>query len=104
MQLGSERRNGNRRKIELPVTRQTLDRDLNSWTYDVSPTGVKLRKLGLPSSEESICNIEVHLVPGAITTVIAARRVWQNDSFEAFEFISPSYAQQMIMEKMAGNL
>lgn len=100
----NERRRSNRRKVELQVTRQSGIQDNCCDVDDVSPTGIKIRKEhgSLPSTP--ICNLELHLVPGAVTTVIAGKCVWSTDEYEGFEFVSPSFSQQMIIERLSGNL
>jgi hypothetical protein len=101
-----DRRNGNRKRIELPVTKQTGDAELLCRISDISPTGVRLlrgRRHGF-LRDQQVLNLELHLVPGSITTVISARQVWSDDQFEAFEFVAPSFAQQAIIERMLGNI
>lgn len=100
----TERRRATRRKVDLQVTRQSGLDDSNCCVDDVSPTGMKIRKERSTLPSTPICNLELHLVPGAITTVIASKCVWQNDEYEGFEFVSPSFSQQMIIERLAGNL
>ena len=99
-----ERRNGRRRTVDMPVTKQYGDGERDTFVSDLSPSGVKLRRFTVPSSEQAVCNLELHLAPGSISTVLAARRVWQDDDYEAFEFVSPSFAQQMFLERMVGNM
>jgi hypothetical protein len=99
-----DRRNGSRKRMDIPVTKQTGDADLLCRISDISPTGVRLlRRLG-GAAEQPVLNLELHLVPGSITTVISARRVWSTDDFEAFQFVAPSFAQQAIIERMLGNI
>ncbi|MBN2341605.1 MAG: PilZ domain-containing protein [Deltaproteobacteria bacterium] len=100
----NDRRRASRRKIDLQVTRQSGIQNDCCSVDDVSPTGIKIRKeLGaLPSTP--ICNLELHLVPGAVSTVIAGKCVWSTDEYEGFEFVSPSFSQQMIIERLSGNL
>lgn len=99
-----ERRNGSRKRIDIPVTKQLGDADLLCRIRDISPTGVRLVRRPGASPGQAVLNLELHLVPGSITTVISARRVWSTDDFEAFEFVSPSFAQQAIIERMLGNI
>lgn len=102
--LETERRRWTRRKIDMQVTRQSGVEDEFCKTDDVSPTGIKIKKDVNAQPSTPICNLELHLVPGAITTVIAGKCVWQTDEYEAFEFVSPSFSQQMIIERICGNL
>lgn len=99
-----ERRNGGRHLIKLPVTMQLGDSENEGSTSDLSPTGVRIKKDHKKVSTQPLCNLEIHLVPGAITTVIAARKVWQDEENEAYEFISPSFSQQMMLERLSANL
>lgn len=98
-----ERRNGDRKPLDMPVTKQLKEDDRDCFVSDISPSGIKLRRDDYRRFEQALCNMELHLVPGAITTVLAARRVWQDDDFEAFEFVSPSFAQQAMLERLVGN-
>ena len=104
MNVASDRRNGPRRMMDMPITKQMGDSEKDAWTADVSPTGIKIRKHGAPAPTQRLCNLELHLVPGAITTVIAARRVWTNNDYEAYEFVDPSFAQQIMLERMVGTI
>ena len=99
-----ERRRAARRKVDLQVTRQSGIEENHCDVDDVSATGLKLKreKGTLPSTP--ICNLELHLVPGAITTVLAGKRIWTTKDYEGFEFVSPSFSQQMIIERISGNL
>ena len=99
-----ERRRAPRRKIDLQVTRQSGIEEDQCTVDDVSPTGIKIRKEHGTLPSTPICNLELHLVPGAITTVLAGKRVWSTDEYEGFEFVSPSFSQQMIIERISGNL
>lgn len=99
----SDRRNGARKPLQLPVTKQLGDDSRDCFVSDISPTGIRIKRHDYRRYEQPLCNMELHLVPGAITTVMTARRVWQDDDFEAFEFVGPSFAQQAMLERMLGN-
>lgn len=99
-----ERRRSARRKVDLQVTRQSGIEENDCNVDDVSPTGMKLKRARGTLPSTPICNLELHLVPGAITTVLAGKRIWTTDEYEGFEFVSPSFSQQMIIERIAGNL
>ena len=103
MKIG-DRRYSRRRKLDLKVIKQSGIEERSCYTDDVSPTGIKLRKKQGQLPSTPICNLEIHLVPEAITTVIASRCVWESEEYEGFEFVSPSFSQQMIIERLAGNL
>ena len=89
--------------MEMPVTRQVGNDERVYFVSDLSPSGVKIRRQGMGGQEQPLCNLELHLVPGAMSTVLTARRVWHDEDFEAFEFISPSFAQQALLERMLDN-
>ena len=95
----SERRNACRKMIDLPVTKQAREVSTDAWASDISPTGVRLRRFR-DENDWSVIDLELHLVPGAISTVIRARRVWKDDDFEAFAFQNASFAQQAMLERM----
>ena len=97
------RRNADRRHMNMPVTKQSGDDNFDCWISDISPTGVRIPRVNGDTGSLKICNLELHLVPGSISTVVAARQVWHDEDFEAFEFIDPSFAQQAILERMADN-
>jgi hypothetical protein len=90
--------------MDMPVTKQAGDRSTYCWVSDLSPSGVKLLRTSRGIDERELCKLELHLVPGAVTTVLAARRVWRDEDFEAYEFIDPSFSQQVFLERMVGNL
>jgi hypothetical protein len=98
-----DRRNGDRKRFDMPVTKQMGDESRDCLIGDLSPSGIRLRRLGLGEEEQPLCDLELHLVPGSISTVVAARKVWQNDEFEAYQFVSPTFAQQAVLERMLGN-
>jgi hypothetical protein len=98
----SERRNANRKTIDLPVTKQAGDLSMDAWASDISPTGVRLRRFR-DQADWSVIDLELHLVPGAISTVIQARRVWKDEDFEAFAFENATFSQQAILERMFEN-
>ncbi len=97
------RRNSSRRMMEMPVTKQMGDDERVYFVSDLSPSGVKIRRQGMGGYGQPLCNLELHLVPGAMSTVLTARRVWHDEDFEAFEFVAPSYAQQALLERMLDN-
>lgn len=89
--------------MEMPVTKQMDDNERDCFISDLSPSGVKIWRQDRGRHEQPLCNLELHLVPGSMSTVITARRVWQDEDFEAFEFIAPSFAQQALLERMLDN-
>jgi hypothetical protein len=71
---------------------------------EISPTGIRVVRGGEPLRGSDLVQIEVPLVPGGITTVFTARRVWHRGGYEAFEFVSPTFAQQAVLERRLGNI
>ncbi len=104
LEIKKNRRHAIRKHIAMPVSKIMENDDICCWVSDIGPGGVKLVRQCASSSSQTVCNLELHLVPGSIYTVVTGRRVWQDDDFEAYEFIAPSFAQQMMIEKMVGNL
>lgn len=98
-----DRRHGNRKVVDMPITKLMTDDPREGFASDLSPCGVRLRRLLDRTPTDDLLDIELHLVPGSIHTVIEARRVWFDDDFEGFEFISPSFAQQALLERVCGN-
>lgn len=99
----NERRRAGRMCVDMAVRKYIKGEILSCRACEISPTGIRLeRTLGLDSGEQPI-SIEVPLVEGRLTTAVPARRVWRNREFEAFQFISPSFAQQAMLERMFGN-
>jgi hypothetical protein len=70
---------------------------------EISPSGIRLKRVFDLDSSNDLVDIEVPLVEGGITTQVSARRVWRKGGFEAFEFINPSFAQQAMLERLFGN-
>jgi len=88
--------------VDLPVTKQSGELTLDAWASDISPTGVRLRRFR-DGNDWSAIDLELHLVPGSISTVVHARRVWQDEDYEAFVFDGASFAQQALLERMFDN-
>ena len=99
----AELRNEARSFLDMPVTKEIEDLKTDYWISDLSPTGVRLARHGAPCHTNPFCKLELHLVPGGLSTVIEARRVWQDDDYEAFEFIEPTIAQRCVLERLLGN-
>lgn len=99
----NNRRNGDRKAAGMPIYKIVGDKSIPCRMDDLSPSGVRLARLPGSPSDDRMCNLELHLVPNRITTVLTARRVWQDDDHEAFEFVLPSFAQQALLERMLDN-
>ena len=89
--------------MDMPVTKQIDDDERDCFMSDLSPSGVKICRGHMGGNEQPLCNLELHLVPGSMSTVLTARLVWHDEDFEAFEFIAPSFAQQALLERMLDN-
>ena len=99
----NDRRNGDRKTADMPIYKLVGDTSICCHLDDISPTGVRLARCGEAIADGRLCNLELHLVPNSLTTVFTGRRVWQDDEHEAFEFVSPSFAQQAILERLLDN-
>jgi hypothetical protein len=98
-----ERRKAGRMQVDLTVRKHTNGSAYVCRACEISPTGIRLKRIFDTDSGGGLVDIEVPLVEGKLTTAITARRVWQRSGFEAFEFISPSFAQQAMLERLFGN-
>ena len=99
----NERRRANRRTIDMTVSKHVDGETYFCRACEISPTGIRLERLFNPDPGERPIRIELPLVEGGLTTVLSARKVWRRGEHEAFEFMSPSYAQQSILEQLFGN-
>jgi len=99
----NDRRNGDRKAAGMPIYKIIGDRSIRCDMDDLSPTGVRIARDPGASHDDRVCSLELHLVPDRLTTVLTGRRVWQDACHEAFEFISPSFAQQALLERMLDN-
>lgn len=98
-----DKRNGNRNVVDMPVTKLMNEDNREGYAADLSPTGVRLLRLLDREPTQQVLNLELHVVPGSVSTVVTARRVWFDEDFEGFEFIAPSFAQQALLERVCGN-
>jgi hypothetical protein len=98
-----DRRNCGRHVVDMPVTKVAGPVTREGFASDISPTGVRLRRLLARAPTDKQVSIELHVVPGAMSTVVTARRIWFDDDYEGFEFVDPSFAQQAMLERVCGN-
>ena len=84
----------------MPVYKMVGNASISCRVDDLSSTGVRLARRSGDPLREDVCNLELHLVPNKLTTVVTGRLVWRDDDHEAFEFIAPSSAQRAILEKI----
>lgn len=97
------RRVGKRKLVDMPVTKIMSDGACEGYAADLSPSGVRLRRVLDRAPTDEQLPIELHVVPGAVSTVIEARRVWFDADYEGFEFVGASFAQQALLERVCGN-
>jgi hypothetical protein len=97
--LAPERRTFDRKHADMPIFKMVENSAVCCGMEDLSPTGVRLSRRKGPVSG-SLCNLELHLVPNKLTTVLTARLVWRDAEHEAFEFVAPSFSQQAILQKI----
>ena len=100
----NERRRAERVEVEMLVTKDTGGECHLCQALDLSPSGIRLERTIAVDEAGDVVNIEIPLVAGGLTTLIAAREVWRNPTSAAYEFVSPSFAQQAILEKLFGNI
>jgi hypothetical protein len=97
-----ERRKTMRKVVDLMVKKLFEGDSYFCRACEISPTGIKLQRLVTSSLDDGLIDIEVPLVAGQLTTAVSSRRVWREGRFEAFEFVSPSLAQQVMLERIFG--
>ena len=98
-----EQRRAKRRNVDMDVNTVVDGETYECRACEISPTGIRLERLFEDAEEEPFVEIRLPLVVGKLTTQVNARRVWQRPGYEAFEFVSPSFAQQAMLEKVFGN-
>ncbi len=95
-----ERRRAGRRIVDLEVRKHLGSDSYYCRACEISPTGIRLKRIFDMGQGDSLIDIEVPLVEGGLTTEVSARRVWRKGAYEAFEFVSPSFAQQAMFERL----
>jgi hypothetical protein len=98
-----DRRNGDRKSADMPIYMLIGDSTICCRMDDLSPSGVRVARCRAAPVDGLTHNLELHLVPNKLTTVLTGRRVWHDDAHEAFEFVSPSFAQQALLERLLEN-
>ncbi|MDD5309956.1 MAG: PilZ domain-containing protein [Deltaproteobacteria bacterium] len=99
-----ERRKARRIPVDFDVTETVNGVPHDCQACEISPTGIRMVRRSESARGADLVQIEIPLVPGGITTVFTARRVWQRGGHEAFEFVSPTFAQQAVLERRLGNI
>ncbi|MCP4604982.1 MAG: PilZ domain-containing protein [Proteobacteria bacterium] len=98
-----ERRKANRKVVDLEVRKHSGSDTYYCRACEISPTGIRLKRIFDIGMSGSVVDIEVPLVEGGLTTAVSARRIWRKGGYEAFEFVDPSFAQQIMLERLFGN-
>jgi hypothetical protein len=98
-----ERRVSTRRTVDMTIKRQIDGESCFCRACEISPTGIRMKRIFLPEDEGGLIDIELPLVEGGITTELTCRRVWRKGRYEAYEFIDSSFSQQALLERVFGN-
>ncbi len=98
-----ERRKAGRLTVDLEVRKHFDGDSYCCRACEISPTGIRLKRIFDTHKSNDVIDIEVPLVQGGLTTAIPSRRVWRAGGYEAFEFVRPSFAQQAMLERVFGN-
>lgn len=94
------KRRAERMAVDLGVTKYIGGEAQTCRACEISSTGIRLAQAFDDAPSDQIVEIELPLVEGKLHTQVSARRVWRNEDFEAYEFISPSVAQQTMLERV----
>jgi hypothetical protein len=94
------KRRAERRMVNLGVKKIVDGESYPCKACEISATGIRLSLETNENPSEPLVELELPLVEGQLTTQVTARQVWSNSSFEAFEFIGPSFAQQTILQRV----
>ena len=98
-----DRRRTGRTLVDLTVRKLMGGHTYFCRACEISSKGIRLKSIFGGNQEESSVDIEVPLVEGKLITAVSAKRIWQKNGFEAFEFVGSSYAQRTILEKLFGD-
>jgi hypothetical protein len=94
------KRRAERISVDLGVTTYIGGEAHTCRACEISATGIRLTHVFDDAPNNQIVEIELPLVEGKLHTQVSARRVWHDDDFEAYEFISPSFAQRTMLERV----
>jgi hypothetical protein len=97
------KRRAERISVDLGVTTYIGGEAHTCRACEISATGIRLSHIFDDAPNNQIVEIELPLVQGKLHTQVSARRVWHDDDFDAYEFISPSFAQRTMLERVYGN-
>ncbi|MCP4679234.1 MAG: PilZ domain-containing protein [Deltaproteobacteria bacterium] len=98
-----ERRRAGRKLVDLEIRKHQNGSSYFCRACEISPTGIRINRILDSHITDDIIDIEVPLVLGGLTTSVPSRMVWREGSYEAFEFVDPSFAQQAMLERVFGN-
>ena len=99
----TNKRRAERTAVDMGVTKYIGGEALTCRACEISATGIRLAQAFDDTSVDQVIEIEVPLVEGKLNTQVSARRVWQDDDFQAYEFIEPTHAQQVMLERVYRN-
>jgi hypothetical protein len=97
------KRRAERTTVDLGVTKYIGGEAQACRASEISSTGIRLTHCIDNTPLDQIVEIELPLVEGKLHTQVSAKRVRQNDNYEAFEFVAPSRAQQIMLERVYCN-
>ena len=94
------KRQAERREVDLGVTMYVNGEPFPCRACEISHSGIRLALSSREASRHAEVEVAVPLVEGKLYTQVTARQVWSDAAFEAFEFIAPSSAQQIMLERL----
>ena len=97
------KRRAERTAVDMGVTKYIGGEALMCRACEISATGIRLAQPFDDSPVDQVVEIEVPLVEGKLNTQVSARRVWQDSDFQAYEFIAPTRAQQIMLDRVYRN-
>ncbi|MCU0663881.1 MAG: PilZ domain-containing protein [Myxococcota bacterium] len=101
----NDRRRAERMAVDLCITKHMGQTAVTGRACEISPSGIRLRRAVMETGEATYeVSIELPLVEGKLTTCIPSRRIWIDDIYEAFAFTGASFAQQVMLERIFGNV
>ena len=99
----TNKRRAERTAVNMGVTKYIGGEALTCRACEISATGIRLAQSFDDTPVDQVIEIEVPLVEGKLNTQVSARRVWQDDDYQAYEFIEPTRAQQVMLERVYRN-
>lgn len=101
----SDRRRAERMHVNMRITMHMGPQATPGRACEISPSGIRLQRPESTISDTlDDISIELPLVEGKLTTCIPSRRVWTDESYEAYAFTGASFAQQVMLERLFGNI